>query len=656
MVDNSHLKIKKWGPLAALSLLFVAYGLFFAPAGFLTTDEFIYTAMTDRLVTSGTFFIANGYQETPSATLRLLFLTPTAQGLTPQYPAGYALISAPFFLLGGVRGLMLLNTFAAIGLLTVTYRLAKLLFDDEDLALNAMLILALATFIADYAFAILPHALAGLFMVTAAYCTALAVRRDEGASIYLLFAGLALGLGINIRVDVVLFAPLLAAWLIGSARAPAIKVAMLALGMIPGLAGASWLNYLRFGSLSPITYGLDGPRGSGGLTALAGYQELLPLLIISVLAVFAFGFAKVRDLFLGRRGFLIAALAVAIVVLAPPTAGLAARVIKGLYVLLVDLQSYDYVERYSGLSTLIDGKWILFSGNVKKALFESLPYAGFLALPLAKIFGVRDRASYVLCALLPFGWFAFFGINQWHGGQSTNMRYFSTQLPYLAILAAAAWREIQVHGGIDRTAGPAHKATIFGIGPGIGISLGIGMVGFILVWTNLELVAQLYLIGLGRWLFYLALMVAAMVLLSPSTRLILPIARGVLYLTLAFGFYGVIGHDLRISYLKRSWYLENKSDCKNIEQGALVITHLPSLYYCHLGRPGARLALFKPVDKFIDYPMIDRVLSRGNAVYVSPKTKDAMATQPPAARYLVRAEPKVGGGLYQVVLRGPAKP
>ncbi|MCZ6637642.1 MAG: glycosyltransferase family 39 protein [Alphaproteobacteria bacterium] len=653
--------IKKWGPLAALSLLFVAYGLFFAPAGFLTTDEFIYTAMTDRLVTSGTFFIANGYQETPSATLRLLFLTPTAQGLTPQYPAGYALISAPFFLLGGARGMMLLNTFAAIGLLMVTYRLAKLLFDDEDLALNAMLILALATFIADYAFAILPHALAGLFMVTAAYYTALAVRRVEGANIYLLFAGLALGLGINIRVDVVLFAPLLAAWLIGSARAPAIKVAMLALGMIPGLAGASWLNYLRFGSFSPITYGLDGPRGSGGLTALAAYQELLPLLIIGVLAVIAFGFAKVRDLFLGWRGFLIAALAIAIVVLAPPTAGLAARVFKGLYVLLVDLQSYDYVERYSGLSTLVDGKWILFSGNVKKALFESLPFAGFLALPLAKIFGARDRASYVLCALLPFGWFAFFGINQWHGGQSTNMRYFSTQLPYLAILAAAAWREIRVGGEIDDTARPAHKASIPGIVPGI--VLGIGMVGLILVWTNLELVAQLYLIGLGRWLFYLALMVAVMVLVSPSTRLILPIARGVFYVTLAFGFYGVIGHDLKISYFKRSWYLENKSDCKNIAHGALVITHLPSLYYCHLGRPGARLAMFRPDDKFIDYPMIDRVLSRGNEVFISLNVRNAMAAQPRATRYLVRQAPNVLGqapnvktDLYRVVLPTPGKP
>jgi hypothetical protein len=654
MADSFHPTIKKWHPLAALSLLFVAYGLFFAPAGFLTTDEFIYTAMTDRLVTSGTFFFANGYGETPSATLRLLFLTPTAHGLTPQYPAGYAFMSAPFFLLGGARGMMMLNTLAAIGVLIVTYRLAKLLFDDEELALNATLILALATFIADYAFAILPHAVAGLLMVTAVYCTALGVRRDGGTHIYFLCAGLALGLGINVRVDVVLFAPLLAAWLIASARAPAIKLAMLGLGGIPGLAAASWLNYLKFGSLSPITYGLDGSRGSGGLTGLAAYQELLPLLIIGVLAVIAFGFKKVRDLFLGGRGFLIAALAVALVVLAPPTAGLAARVIKGLYVLLVDLQSYDYVERYSGLSTLVDGKWILFSGNVKKALFESLPYAGFLALPLARIFGPRDRASYVLCALLPLAWFAFFAINQWHGGQSTNMRYFSTQLPYLAILAAAAWREIRPGEGIDHGERPAHKAIIPGIGLAIGLA--IGMLGFVLVWTNLELVAQAYLMGLGRWLFYLALMVALMVLLSPSVRLILPIARGVLYLTLAFGFYGVIGHDLRVSYLKRSWYLENKSDCKNLEADALVITHLPSLYYCHLGKPGARLALFKIDNKFVDYPVIDRALARGNAVYVSPRAKDAMATQPRAARYLLTEAPKLRGGLHQVVLRGPGRP
>ena len=648
MADSFLSTIKKWHSLAALSLLFAAYGLFFAPAGFLTTDEFIYTAMTDRLVNAGTFFFANGYQETPSPTLRLLFLTPTAHGLTPQYPAGFAFLAAPFFMLGGVRGMLFLNALAAIGLFAVTYRLAKVLFEDDELALNAALILGLATFIADYAFAILPHALAGLFMVTAVYFTALGVHRNTRTKTNLLLAGLMLGIGINIRVDVIIVAPVLAAWLIGSARAPAIKVATLALGMIPGLAAASWLNYLKFGSLSPITYGREAAARAGDPTSMAAYYDygLVPVLIAGVLVVIAMGSPKVRDLFLGLRGFLIAALGLAALALIPLTGGPTLRVLKGLYVLLIDLQSYDYVEGYSGLSTLVEGKWILFSGNVKKALFESLPYAGFMALPLAKIFEQRDRASYVLCALLPFTWFAFFAIDQWHGGQSTNMRYFSTQLPYLAILAAAAWREIRIRGGTDCTTKPAHKAVI----------LIIGILGFIFVWANLELVADLYLIGLGRWLFYLSLIVALMLLLSPSVKLILPIAKGVFFVTLAFGFYGVIGHDLRISHLKRSWYLENKSDCTNIEQDALVITHLPSLHYCHLGRPGARLALFRIDSKFIDYPVVDRALARGNAVYVSAKVRDAMATQPRAARYSLSEAPKARGKLHQVVLRDRHKP
>ena len=60
-------------------------------------------------------------------------------------------------------------------------------------------------------------------------------------------------------------------------------------------------------------------------------------------------------------------------------------------------------------------------------------------------------------------------------------------------------------------------------------------------------------------------------------------------------------------------------------------------------------------NKFIDYPLIDRALAQGNAVYVSPKAREAMAARPRAARYLLTEAPNEKGGLYQVVLRDPGK-
>ena len=633
-MDRVHL-------LSVLGLLFVGYALFFAPAGFLTTDEFIYAAMTDRLLNGGSFFFANGYAETPSPTLRLLFLTPTSQGLTAQYPAGYAFLAAPFYLAGGIRGLIVLNTLAAIGLIVLTYRLALALFEDKSLALNAALVIGFASFLADYAFAVLPHATAGLFMVSAAYFAARAAKAEDFTAKWFVLAGLMIGLGINIRVDTIMFAPLLAAWFIATMPRPIKAIAAFAGGMVPGFAGAAYLNFLRFGRFNPLTYGLDDRNGSGGLATLGAYGELLPFLVIGGLAAIALGLKSVRDLFLGWKGFLIAVAAIAVLAVLPATAGLMGRLLKGLYVLLIDLQSYDYIDRYSGGSTLIDGKWILFSGNVKKALFESLPYAGFFILPLAKIFQARQRAAYGLCLMLPFAWFAFFAIHQWHGGQSTNMRYFSTQLPFLAILAAIAWHELST--GRSPSLEPSFKGRY--------VLLALGLAGLVVVWLNVDLVANLYLLGLGRWLFYLAALVALMVLLSPSVRLLLPVGRGVFYVTMAFGLYAAVGHDLRISYLKRSWQEANRSDCRAIERDALVIANLPGVYYCHLLRPGGRLAVLKGDTGFIDYPMLDHVLAKGQPVYVTTKVKEALAAQPRGKRYDVTETPGPDGMLHRLRLR-----
>jgi|GEM_PF-4174101 len=631
-------RLEKNHYFAALALAFVVHALFFAPAGFLTTDEFLYAAMTERLVEAGSLFFSNGYLETPSADLRILFLTPTAQGLTPQYPAGYAFLAAPFFMLGGVRGMIFLNTLGALGLVWVTYRFAKILFDDEDLALNAALILGLATFISDYAFAVLPHMIAALCMALAACFAAVSQRGETRTGVHAALAGLCIGIGINIRVDVIIIAPLLAAWLIGANRAPLGRICALVAGMMPGLAAASWLNYLKFGSFIPITYGRVQAPQATDLTTIAGYQELLPVLVLGLLATAAFGFGRVRELFLGWRGFAIMALGLAAVMLVPATSGIAMRVLKGLYVLLVDLQGYDFISRYSGHGVVVDGKWLLFAGGVKKALFESLPYAGFLILPLTRIFQRRDRAAHVLLFLVPFAWFAFFAMHQWHGGQSNNMRYFTPMLPFLAVLAAAAWAQMAALEKVGTPLGPRAKLILALIGAGVALA----------AWRHTNVVALLFLIGIAKWLFALGLVMALSILLSPSIKRLLPMAKGLFCVGLAVAFIGGYFHDAAISATKRAWDVEARNDCRNIEANALVIAHLPRRYYCHFMGGEGRVAIYLNGRKSLDTRLVDWHLERNRPVYTDKETAAFMKDDRRAQGYAITADPRTGGGLYRI--------
>ncbi|MDX1484460.1 MAG: hypothetical protein R3229_08265 [Alphaproteobacteria bacterium] len=632
--------------LAALSVLYILYALLFAPAGFLTTDEFLYAAMTERLVEAGSLFFKTGYEETPSETLRLLFLTPTAHGLTPQYPAGYAFLAAPFFMVGGIRSMILLNTFAVIALVFVTERLAKVLLDDDRLALNAALILMLASFIADYAFAILPHGVAALAMTLAVYFAALSWRSATGARVNAALAGIFIGLGIHVRVDVIIIVPLLAAWLLGSGRAPLGRIAALLLGLAPGLMLSSWLNYLKFGTLKPLTYGADTGTGAANLTSLAAYHELLPLLAVALLVAVSFAFERVRTLFLGWRGALALAAGVGLAVAMPATGGLVLRALRGLYVLLFDLQSYDFVARYSGRSAVHEGGWILFAGGVKKALFESLPYAGFFALPLVRLFQRGDRAPYVLLVLLPLAWFTFFAVNQWHGGQSSNLRYFTPMLPLLAILAAAAWAQLIALEPGPRPWGNRQKL----------LSALLLAVLIALAWRSTHGVAVLFLVGLGKGLFVCALAAALMVLISPSVRRLAPLARGVFGLTLMAAFFGAYFHDLAISTIKRGWDIEGRQDCARIEPDALVISHLPRRYYCHFMRAQGRTAIYLVGQDKFDADLVDWHHARKRPVYTDAQTVAFLKEDGRARGYEIMPASGSGGDLYRILPHTGAKP
>lgn len=301
--------------------------------------------------------------------------------------------------------------------------------------MTAALIYGVASFAVEYAIGFWPHAVT-TFFVSAAVAAAACGWRGETRHEMLgfLVAGLAIGVAVNIRVDAVLAVPGLAAWILIAARRPYVGLAMLALGLAPGLAAATWINYVKFGRLSPVTYG----NNRGG-ASLDHYAKWLPVFGAVAVGFLLLGIDRVRAMLSGPLALagLLACVAAAVMVV-PSLTALASRLARGAFPLVVNFQAIPL----PGWGLYLTEQGIITAwGLPKKALLESLPYVAATVLLLPRLFRGPNRTALALCFLFPLPFLAFFSLNTWHGG-GNNMRYFLSAVPALAILSAVALSEI----------------------------------------------------------------------------------------------------------------------------------------------------------------------------------------------------------------------
>ena len=149
----------------SLAILLVACALtlvisvLFVTGGHLSVDEGVYHMMSRSFAASGGLGIWNGYEEFPSPEL----LPPVARvhegQLFPAYPYLSTVLAAPLYRVAGYRGLFILNAVAFVGVVGLGYLIARALWRDTQLALNACLILIFATFAWQYSQTAWPHAL-----------------------------------------------------------------------------------------------------------------------------------------------------------------------------------------------------------------------------------------------------------------------------------------------------------------------------------------------------------------------------------------------------------------------------------------------------------------------------------------------------------------
>lgn len=443
MIATGH-RVKSTIVLLLLAL-HVVYALFATQPGHFTVDEGAYHMMVKAMAEDGSLAVWNGYGETPSeelvySMLRKDLRDPASPRMVPQYPATYAFIAAPFYMAGGFAGLFWLNLLAFFGAVWATTAIARRLYGDPGLALNAALILILGTYTWEYAQGAWPHALS-MFLVTAAVLAGIAALQEKSsgrATAWMGVAGLIVGIGAGVRYDAILAAPALALPFLFAAP-PRIKpLAGLAAGLVPGLLLLAYTNHAKFGIFSPFTYGAD---SQGGIDSIRGYIFLMLAGSAAVGLAWVATRQRVRNLYRGRPLWIAAAIAIAVggVIAIPQARGLIVRLIDGFLQLVVDLRFRPDIEEWGVSRTATGG--LAYGQWLKHALLQSCPWLVVLAIPAADWLRRRDPGRAMLFLVIG-AFIVMYGRHLWHGGLSLNMRYFLPFLPLAAILGAEGWRAL----------------------------------------------------------------------------------------------------------------------------------------------------------------------------------------------------------------------
>lgn len=582
-----------------------------------TIDEAFYVAMAERMADAGALSIENGWAEHPVEPMRVRFLREGADGLYPQYPAGYALIAAPFFALFGKDGLLLLQLLAFAACLPLTAALARTLTQTDDRgAFRAAALFGLASFALDYALAIWPHALSTLVALLGWLAAARAVRGAGLAAAAL--SGLALGLGVTIRADLALAIPPAAAWLLAHPDRPRFALTGFLAGLAPGLALASALNFIKFGALSPISYG-----AADGGASLSSYAILIPGVVL-----FAAGALALRN----RRALAVAAqpwtpvlliASLALLSFAPIFGGVVRASLDGLYILYVDIQARLPPEIDSGL--LQTSRFYLFDDTLPKtAVAQSMPWAlaaaGFAAAALWWRRLAVPRDALVFCLVAICVWSAPFAPSAWHGGLSNSMRYFLPILPLFAILASSLWDAARREAGA--------------LAPGGGAVLGAGVFGAVVAVAGVALLDAGIGGPLGAWIQFKASVILAAAtacaallafLARPEWR---PAAARLTLLTLAAGFgyatAATAAGDMRASLSDRALLADASERFRALPKPHLTISDFPHAFSRGFTDPEIRLASRADYDMAVLVDLARRHLAEGWRVYAAPA---AVATE-----------------------------
>ena len=406
---------------------FILLSAFIVSPGFFSIDEAIYYLGARAVAEWGSLGIdGNGYHQFHSESLRLRFLVDGPQGLTPQYPAGSALLAAPLLPFFGGRSFILLNALAAVLTLFTVRNICLSQYKGETVWRIAAGLLIFGTFWMEYAVGVWPHMLSTYFAVQA-YWLALRHLDSDGKSYRdAILSGLFAGAGMLFRLDAALAIPAIGLIMVMFAPRYMRSSFWVGLGVLPSLALGSWFSLLKFGTPNPFSYGQ-----SGGNTDLSAHIPLLATLCV-VLGTLAL--ARKVEWRMDRKTKIAAlTLTAAILLVIPAMSTLLLRFWDGFMALVVDLRRVQdsHVGVMGG-----PGGTLIFWGLIKKSLGQSMPWIGLTAMLLTRGVAKGERRFVMTMLIFIATMTILFVLLSWHGGGGSNMRYFLPILPLLCILCA----------------------------------------------------------------------------------------------------------------------------------------------------------------------------------------------------------------------------
>ena len=267
----------------------------------------------------------------------------------------------------------------------------------------------------------------------------LKLSRAAGSLCFPALAGLLIGSGAGVRLDVILAAPALALALALGPSQRVKKTLAFCAGLGPGLAALSITNHFKLGTVSPFSYG-----------GRAGPAVYVPIVLMALVLLFAVWIS--RKVIVGWRsghknwavlGWAAAILA-ALVFLKSGT-GLLFQLFSGALQLLVDLRFRDPDLIEPAMIRTASGA-VVYIAALKKSLLQSCAYLPVVLLPLftmsKKKTNLPGMAGASILYLIPLSYSGVFSFFAWHGGLCLNLRYLLPILPFTSILTAWAWREL----------------------------------------------------------------------------------------------------------------------------------------------------------------------------------------------------------------------
>jgi hypothetical protein len=433
----------------ALLIFHVIISAFVTQPGYLSADAGTYHLMLDSRARGDEFNIQTGYSEYPHPSLRIGQLFPKDSTLVSQYPEFYTFAALPFYPFLGFRSFFFLNATAFVFACFLTGKLALLLFSSKHLEQAAMLLYAMGTFAWSWSQTSYPHIFASLPALLATLLVARIVFTplwNEQSLMCALLAGFAAGFGLGVRLENIFTIPALVLVLLLWAQHPKVGLSGFIGGMTPPLAILMWINWIKFGSPNPLSYG-DGDH----CVRTSGIVAYLPIAIYGVLA-----FVALLLLFRKRGAhpwqtlLLMASIFVAGLFWLSVPHNWAHTTLEGFVQLVLDLR-WRPLEALAPMMSRSPHGAVVFIGNVKKSLLQSLPYVVLTLVSLVPITLQRGPwKKLVFLWLVVAGTILIFSYMAWDGNLSLNMRYFVGILPFLSILVVWSLRNTIKSGSMER--------------------------------------------------------------------------------------------------------------------------------------------------------------------------------------------------------------